>query len=612
MDKIVKHRFWILLALVPPLVIFGYYNANSAINAATQSAVSGLETAFNGIPPGNGPNPTWVKAADGGIEIYNQLIEKAVTAEKVRVWTDQLPRMTFPVKMEPFVPRTPAGMLSYRAELPREAGFTYKAGYTDQLEALYQSIEPLKQEKDGGVSGKVHLNRSAIPRHTFGDMLISSEAIWDAQEDLWLLQLLFDSIRGVNRPAENAAKSAVRRLSVIRLMGGDGNSTVKSMGAAGGGAMAGDGRGGGGDEDFIGIINSPRGGGGGAMGGMGQTNVMFDPSEEFGIGFEGMAGGGAVGAGDEDIIGTATGGRMNDMAARGAMGGMGAGQKEIRYIKFDAGAAFRERGFYMSVLIDQKKIADFLVELSNADWPIRIVRFNVGPNGGPGAGSTGYSAPSRFSMGGEREDTDDLSSMMGGGNAMFSGAGFGGGAIGSPDDLGFGGDDLFNAPLLGGGTGDEADPVAMGRTGGMIGAAPMVRGDQIGGLFLHPDLVQLDLCGVITMYNPPTPELLAAATAAPAGAGAVEPAASATAAEADASTAVETIGDPATADPAAETPAGDATIGAPPVDASATPEGAIVPEAAPASDAAPPTDTSASPPDAAATEPAPETAAPGT
>ena len=33
MDKlqpVIKHRFWILAALVPPLCIFGYYKANGA------------------------------------------------------------------------------------------------------------------------------------------------------------------------------------------------------------------------------------------------------------------------------------------------------------------------------------------------------------------------------------------------------------------------------------------------------------------------------------------------------------------------------------------------------------------------------------------------------
>ena len=75
---------------------------------------------------------------------------------------------------------------------------------------------------------------------------------------------------------------------------------------------------------------------------------------------------------------------------------------------------------------------------------------------------------------------------------------------------------------VGSGAGDEADPRGMGIGMGIGGAAgaygptPMVRGDQIQSLFTHPDLVQMDLCGVITMYNPPPPDLYAAVTGKPA------------------------------------------------------------------------------------------------
>jgi hypothetical protein len=628
MDKIVKHRFWILLALVPPLVVFGYYKANGAIIAAKDARIAALEAAFTAIPKGDGPNPTWVKAADGGIEIYNEAIAKAVNVEKVRVWTDQLPRMTWPAEMEPYVPRTPQGDMIYRGPFVSDAGYTYKAEYNpDLLEALYQSIEPLKQERDGGVSGKVQVSRNIIPHHTFADMLVTSESIWDAQEDLWLLQLLFDAIRNTNRPAENAAKSAVRRLNMIRLMGGDGQSTVRSMGATGavGGA---DGARLGMDVDnedaSIGIAATMMGRGG-AMGIGQRTNVNFDPSEEFGVGFEGM--GVAGGATSPDDVGF--GGRArdidNDMGTAVA-GGTGLGRKEIRYIAYTDGAPFRERGFYMSVLIDQKKIADFLVELSNADWPIRIVRFNVGPNPGGTGVNSGYTPG--LAGGKDRamdEDEAGMTSMLG---ANFGGAvNFGGGAnFGQPGAGAFGDpttgagsgftDDLFTNPLT---AADETDPRGMGLAGGAYGPSPMVRGDQIQSLFTHPDLVQLDLCGVITMYNPPDAALIAAVTGtppaatAPAADASAAPAGDAAAGEApaDAGAAQPAAPGPETVDPAAAAPEAGASS-----DPAATPEAGVNPEpAAPAAtDSAAPgaaSDAPAEPPAADAPADAGTAPAPG-
>jgi hypothetical protein len=291
------------------------------------------------------------------------------------------------------------------------------------------------------------------------------------------------------------------------------------------------------------------------------------------------------------------------------------GRKEIRYLKPD-NPLFQERAFYMSVLIDQKKIADFLVELSNADWPIRIVRFNVGPNGGT---TGGYSQPGYMTGamggggGGRMEDDDDLGSMLGGrgalgGEGMFGA--LGGGGFGGATGTAGGGfsDDLFTSPL-GGGNGDEDDPRGMGAGASAYGPSPMVRGDQIQSLFTHPDLVQLDVCGVITMYKPPEAALYAAVTgktapdaaaaaAAPAADGAAAPAgdpAGAAPADAGAVQPAEPVADPAA------TLAPDAGV-AP--DSATTPDGTASPDAAApaAGDAAAPAEATGAPAEPPAAE----------
>lgn len=533
MDKLIRHRFWILIALVPPLVVFGYYSANAAIKAATTARTGQLDGVLSQIPDGNGPNETFVKKEHGGLEVLNEQLRKAVDIEMARVWAEQIPRMDWPQEMveNGFVPD------EYRGEFSRDAVFTYKDDYEDQLHDLYNSLEPLRLDPSGGVSGKVRYDRMALPRHYFGMMSVPSEDIWDAQEDIWFLQLLFDAIRRTNRPAENAAKSAVRWLYTVNLMGGDGQSTVRSSG--GGGAQAANfgggntGKGGGNfieDDDGVGF------GGGMAMAGAGgATSVAFDPSEEFGDptkssggrpGAGGAAQGGGFGGGkgnyieddDEEYSGAAAYGRPG----AGALGG----ENLLRYIEAKDNAKFQERGFYMSVLIDQKKIADFLVELTNSDWPIRVVRFNIGPN--PMSPTRRAGGGAMFSQNGRQADTDGPG-FGGGFSAAISGKFGGGGGMGGvsagmnrmmnmmDDDEDFVAPGFSGSSALFGGN-RVADDDGLGRAGGTIGAAPMLRGDQIGELFSHPDLVQMDLCGRITMYKPPTPELLASvADAAAAG-----------------------------------------------------------------------------------------------
>ncbi len=521
MDKlqpVIKHRFWILAALVPPLCIFGYYSANGAMKEATaarEAALDGLS-----IPDGTGPNPTWTDADKGGLQVINAEYKAAVDAEFVRVWDEQQERMTWPPSMQRYVPDT------YRGEFPNEAGFTYNDEYADLIAALHESVEPITADRRGkGFSGKVWIDQKLIPRHEFGVLSVESDKIWDAQEDLWYLQLLFDAIRNVNRSSENAAKAAIRRVYKVDLLGGTGESSVKaSAGPSGMPGMPG-------MHDAampmmemqIGSSNQ----GTRSTGGLSAPRVGFDPAEEFGSDVK-QSSQSSSSSGDPAM-------EMPPMMTAGNRGA--ASQERIRYIKLDESAKYRERGFYLSVLIDQKKIADFLVELSNADWPIRIVRFHVGPNPETPGASSGM--------------MDQFAPMYSSAPmpAMEAGPTF----------------DAFDP----GAFDAYADPTT---AGAQIGPAPLVTTEQMAGLFTHPDLVQLDVAGVITFYNPPSEELLAAVQA-----------------ETD-STASELTTEPAAA---ADTPASTddsadlSEPGAASESSSAVPGAAEIPGAAPVPDSVP-------------------------
>lgn len=464
MDKlqpVIKHRFWILVALVPPLCIFAYYSANGAMKQATADRITALDGVISAIPPGTGANPTWTDADKGGLAVINAEYKSAVDVELVRVWEEQQERMTWPRSMQRYVPA------EYLGEFPQEAGFTYKDEYADLIAAVHASAEPITPDARGkGFSGKVWLDQKLIPRHQFGNLSVESKKIWEAQEDLWYLQLLFDAIRNVNRSSENAAKAAIRKVYKIDLVGGTGESTVKATGSQSGesGAMplmhaA--------EMPMMDMQPFPSGdqGGTGRTAALAPPRVGFSPAEEFGS---------DVQQSSSQTSSSPSGPPSPDMMMGNAAGA--ANKERIRYIKLDENAKFRERGFYLSVLIDQKRIADFLVELSNADWPIRIVRFHVGPS---------------------PEKPGSTSGMMDQYSSMYPGA---------------------EMPAMEAPTFDAFDPGAFeayadpGAATDM-GPAPLVTTEQMAGLFTHPDLVQLDVCGVITFYNPPKPELLAAVQA---------------------------------------------------------------------------------------------------
>ena len=458
MDKVIKHRFWILLALVPILSIFGYYKANAALNEARQAREDVLRKL--NVPTGNEPNPKWTKAEFGGLEAQNEVIRRQLNAQIVRLWDHQQERMVWPQEMQQYLPEE-----GYRGPFSREAGFVYRSVYPDEIEDLYAVAEPIVLAANE-VRGKVFLDRSVIPEHEFDQQAMRSEDIWNAEEDVWFLTLLLEAVRNVNEDAPNAAKAVVRKIYEVRLVGGDGESTVKKSGGGGGGADAAipGGMPGGPDAAMMQELNQGgrRDGPGGDFSGGGA--VGFDPSEEFGS--DKKAGSGSSSAAP-----------AGDPAAMATSNSRPAKAEQLRYIKLDESAPFRERGFYLEVLIDQTKIADFLVELSNAEWPIRIVRFHVGPNPETGTGQSGL-------LGG------DL-------NAAFP-------DLAAPGPAGAG------VPGL-----DSGD--AFAPPGRNYGPGQMLSQDEFAGLLTHPDLVQLAVAGAITFYHPPSEELLASLEAEESG-----------------------------------------------------------------------------------------------
>ena len=207
----------------------------------------------------------------------------------------------------------------------------------------------------------------------------------------------------------------------------------------------------------------------------------------------------------------------------------------LRYVKEDANNPYVERGFYLSVIINQNKLVDFMVALSNSEWPVRVVRFHFGKN---------PYAPDPFTA--ARGGGGNLSAMGMRGRGGMSSSGY----SANPSSLG---SDAFTQPA-------SPSSYASSMGGSPSGAANT--GYPVDAL-QHPDLVQLDLAGLITMYRQPPEELAAWEAAATGGATTPEAAAGETPVEA------EMPADPATPAPGdipAEAPAVESEVPATPAE----------------------------------------------
>lgn len=555
MDKLqplIKNRFWILAGLVLPLAMYGFFSANSKLKAATSTREGELDSALNNVPSGtNDANEKYAAGLKKINEVYSETVEDSI----IGIWNTQQELMDWPPVVETYLPPLFLGEFDYRGIVAYQEA--YERLMLD-LQSRVEPVMPLEQSKAGpgvGVGGirpsgpeqladvpwkqKVILAAS-IPQANFGRMRATSEEIWNAQIDIWLLRLLFDAVARLNEDKDSATEAILRRIDVLQLVGGDGEPVVTGGDSAGGG-----GSGGYGEEMYDGGETSGGSGyGGGNTKPAGATKVPieFSPAQEFG-----SAAGESSSGGDDE--------------GSGSYGGMtgGAGQKanQLRYIADEEGKPYLERGFYMSVIIMQDKIPDFLVELANSEWPVRVTRFHVGKN--PyytGAVSSG--SPYGGSFGEDDYAPDDMEAFSGRGGSSYG----------------------TETPF--GGVGPNLQGIE--GVGSLTKNLPKMADDAM----QHPNLVQMDLCGVITIYKQPQSIIDAIENGGSLDDPAAESNAGVDSAAADGSSLPT---DPATIEPV--DPSGEATSVDPATEPAATPESPAPGSPAPASeDVAPATESS--------------------
>jgi hypothetical protein len=659
MDKlqpIIKQRFWILLGLSLILAFFAFFKNQSAIVAATTQREEALKATLAAVPSGSEANQVYV---DGLTKIntdYKAKIDQAVD----ELFASQQARMTWPEQIAKELPRDPKGIPLYRDKekpLGTVATRTYAKIYKDLIEEVWKRAEPVVEKyipatsTPGGIGGpgrtnellrgiqsgtmrprgnprtnkflrgqtimydhpgqprvtwaqKVYIDRQAIPQKVLPPNAIpSAEQVWDCQEDIWFTDLILEAVRKVNKDADNVLTSPLKVISKIELHGGAGAGATAA--AAGMEGMEGAEAGADAGAMGMGMGSGSLGGSGmgegalGAGGAAAPPPTEFDPAEVFG---------------PEAVAGAASsdGSAGAEESADGGMGmgmGMAAMPQALRWVALTDGAKFRERGFYLSVIINQQKIPDFLVHLCESAWPTKVLKFQMGPNpyrkDGASAAMMGGYMPGFEGSGGAYGESGGGYGNFGGLSSMGSSAGMSEGMMG----MGMGGFGMVAANRYPGGPPQFA-------------FSPR---DPFNGSLNQPDLVQLDIAGIITFYvsAAAAAETTAAAAvdtpSAPGGEqGLLEEAAkqaeeakkaeSTQPGSASEGTTPMPATAPATTPPAGETPAAPAT--APP----AATDGTVPQSPAPPAGESPP---AATPPAAAAETPppaaAPQTpAAPGT
>ncbi|HCS52385.1 hypothetical protein [Rubinisphaera sp.] len=326
MDKlkpIIDHHFWIILGLVLILPLIGWWPAVGQFNTQRETKISEIDGAFQKVPKTPQPNQSWSE----GVNKIAEVVEEKNQQEKYELWRRQEKMMTWPNRINRDLRPT-----SYLGDIPSKARVIYRNGYNIDVTSVWKQIDPFDPMTG---KGTVIFPESLVPKEVFGDLPPTTVEIWEAQEDLWLLESLFKSIRRANSDASIVTDSLVRSITNIRLVGGPGDYPDAEPSGDTGSGMD--------DEYAMEDMYSEMGPDGNPLNSnrtmnLSASSVSFDPSEEF-------------------------------------------GDEQGRYIDYKEGTVFKKRGFYLEAIIEHQRLPELLVHLSNGDWPVTISRVQIAQAG---------------------------------------------------------------------------------------------------------------------------------------------------------------------------------------------------------------------------------------
>ena len=497
MDKIkpiLAHKFWFILGLAIVVSLVGWGMASSTISKTIEERTAAIKSAeSNSKVQGEVPNEDWTKALKDVNSVQNQSVVKA----EEFLFSIQSNQMTWPISVAVLMKDVPyRGKFINTKPLDR-----YRNVYRMELHRVWKTADPYDPIED---TGRVQLDLSVLPQvqnDLWRRRPPTWKEMWDAQEDLWLLEDILSSIANLNKDYRTIRESPVRVVESLLLKGGSRNANGEPV-TGGGGMGEGDGEGeesamkGGGGAG--GLMAAMRGGMEGSGGGNQSGKVDFTPAEVFGsdagadAGSEGEGEGG--GASMQEESSGAEGDAKSSMGAM--MGGMmGQTSKNAkRYVDNDESRPFKTRGFYLQVIMKHDQLPDLIAELTNSRWPVEILRVQQedlhkdqiqGNDGGAQAAGIGGLSAMR-------------SSAPGAGGASL-GLGAGGGESGG----------LAGLSAAGGGFG--ASVAELGGADGDAGGQPMSRGVQGAGTTTlaaakqDRGLARVAIAGLMTLYSPPPP-----------------------------------------------------------------------------------------------------------
>ena len=491
MDKlkpVLAHKFWIFFGIVLILPLVGYFMTKGGLAKEIEDRRTSLNTTFTGIPAGvDSANDQWItqgKLANEKLELHNRQANKAL-------WDVQYVKMRWPKDVAPIM----RGAEYFKPVPPEKGGSKaadkYQDAYPEELRQLWEIVDPLddgQNRRDSNKRRKISFAMASLQQVNYTkwvDLPPTFEEIWPCQEDIWLQTELLSAVARVNANAQSITDAYIKQLGKITLFGG---TTQKDPGA-GSSAVGGMSPSSGGNDGFGGAMSNPMGGTGGRQADAKLTSDIA-LAEEFIAEIEASGGLGAN-AGGMGMATFGSGGLVESSGSSSSSSTSGGGAPTAkstvkRYLDDDETQKFKRRGFYIKLVMDHRKIPEFLAELMTSPFPVEIVRVHqVWISDSNASSPLGGSAMATFSS---------------------SGGSSSGSSSGSGNPLGFGASET-----------DETSAVAGLGAAGSSGPRPGALGAAGQTPSADPNLASVSILGIWTLYRPNAEAPVVETPSSPAG-----------------------------------------------------------------------------------------------
>jgi len=312
MDKLqplIRHHYWICFGFSLIFTVTGWFLASGSLGEAIAARETAVKGSFSEAKSNSdAPNARWVEAA----KLKNEADSKSFSTASTQLRERQKSARQWPAKVADKM-KGINFQDQIKDQLTREL---WASIYGSEIEEMLKIVRPFQIETGEGL---VVVDSSRVTHRPYNGWTTrppESKEIWDAQEDIWLLRSLLNSINNVNGNAERITEAPVREIYRLTLRGGDRNAAPAAPGAGGMGGMGAMG----GMMETSGAASA--GGGDGGMGAGGGASIGSYPGKDF----EGNAGSDILGeefGADASAAAGGGGGIMGGMPGKGGMGSMG-------------------------------------------------------------------------------------------------------------------------------------------------------------------------------------------------------------------------------------------------------------------------------------------------